>query len=159
MQIAGERFVNLYHRHKVLVGEQQFVLVVQHAGQVDSPTKNKTKNKKKKFINGRKTVSKMAPLFVPFEIFLKFGRRRKELLDGGLLLDGTLGRRGRVQCNLGGILGSGQPDRVEQVVQVALLAGEAVLARFHVTPTYPRKSGKKDLSNKFLFPPGDYSRY
>lgn len=32
VQIAGERFVNLYHRHKVLVGEQQFVLVVEHAG-------------------------------------------------------------------------------------------------------------------------------
>lgn len=50
VQIAGESFVNLYHRHKVLVGEQQFVLVVQHAGQVDSPTKKKKKKPQKEEI-------------------------------------------------------------------------------------------------------------
>lgn len=80
VQIAGERFVNLYHRHKVLIGEQQFVLVVQHAGQVDSPTKNKTKHRKKKFINGRKTVSKMAPYSYLLRFFWNLDAAEKSCL-------------------------------------------------------------------------------
>lgn len=73
---------------------------------------------------------------LPFEILLKLGRCRKQLLDGGFLLGRPLLLLPTVQRNLGRILGPGQPDRVEQLVQIALLARESIVSALDVTPAW-----------------------
>jgi hypothetical protein len=81
-------------------------------------------------------------LCLPFKILLKFGGRRKQLLDGGLLFRVASLERIDIQRNVGGVVGPCQFHCGKQVVQNALAAHESWLLFIDITPTWRTKQHK-----------------